>query len=138
MDTMEQGILSGSRSIKVNFPNGTGSSIVPPKVELKEMNVDTEIKEFPLIPYPTRVYVVEEEVEKFGGLFVPASSRKEGEMQTNIGYVVGVGESITFCAVRDRILYGRYSGSWVMEKKYRVMNEEDILGRFKLIGFGVK
>ena len=101
------------------------------KEEMASVNIEKEIAEFPLIPYPERLYIVEDEVVMSHGLYIPESSRKEGEMQTNKGYVVSVGEGVTFAKPGDRIFYGQYSGAWVMDKKYRVMNEKDILGRFK-------
>ena len=102
------------------------------KNEIQKFDISNEILSFPLIPYFERVYVIEEEIIKTsGGLYVPPSARKEGEMQTNIGWVVAVGEGVDFCKPGDRIFYGRYSGAWVLDQKYRVMNEKDILGRYK-------
>lgn len=103
----------------------------PYDYELIEVDVEKEIEEFPLHVYGERVYVVEEVITKAGSIYVPESAQKGGEMQTNIGYVVAVGPDCTFVKLRDRIFYGRYSGSWVLDKKYRVMNQEDILGVFK-------
>jgi co-chaperonin GroES (HSP10) len=100
--------------------------------QIANIDIQKAIAEFPLIPYPERVYVVEEEIVKTsGGLYIPETSRKEGEMQTNTGWVVAIGDGVDFCQPGDRIFYGRYSGSWVMDMKYRVMNEKDILGRYK-------
>lgn len=99
--------------------------------ELVAVDIAKEIAEFPLVPYPERVYVKEDEILKFGGLFIPETSQKEGEMQTNKGTVLAVGEGVTFIKPGDKILYARFSGAWVLGQKYRVMNEEDILGRFK-------
>lgn len=99
--------------------------------EIVMFDVNKEISNFPLVPYMKRLYVIEEEVVKSHGLFIPETSRKEGEMQTNIGLVVAIGEGVTFAKPGDRVLYARYSGSWVLNKKFRVMNEEDLLGRFK-------
>ncbi len=99
---------------------------------VKKIDIQKEIADFPMIPYPERVFVIEEEIERTsGGLYVPHTSRKDGEMQTNIGWVVSIGEGVTFCKPGDRVFYGRYSGAWVLDMKYRVMNEKDILGRFK-------
>jgi len=100
-------------------------------VEMIDVDIEKEIKEFPLVPYTQRVYIIEDEVFKSHGLYIPDSSRKEGEMQTNIGTVVAVADDIGFVKPGDRVLYARYSGSWVLDQKYRVMNEEDILGRYK-------
>lgn len=99
--------------------------------EVDEIDVKKEIDLFPLIPYPRRVYVVEEKITRIGNIIIPEVSKTDGEMQTNIGFVVGIGEGVGFCGVGDKIFYGRYSGAWVLDKKYRVMNEEDILGKFK-------
>jgi co-chaperonin GroES (HSP10) len=99
--------------------------------EIAAIDVYKEIAEFPLTPYPGRLYVKEDEVLKFGRIHIPETSRKEGEMQTNMGFVVAVAADVTFVKTGDRILYARFSGAWVLGQKYRVMNEEDILGRFK-------
>lgn len=117
----------------VNFYGDSISEILEKdsKEEIVSVDVAKEIAEFPLIPYPGRLYVIEDDVVKSHGLFIPDTSRKEGEMQTNKGYVVAVGEDIGFVKPGDRIFYGQFSGAWVMNKKYRVMNEKDILGRFK-------
>jgi len=103
-----------------------------PLTKYKEIDVTSAMQSFPLIPYPGRVYVVQAEVEMTsGGLYIPASAVKEGEMQTNFGWVVATGDGVVFCKPGDKIFYGRYSGSWVMDMQYRVMNEDDILGKFK-------
>jgi co-chaperonin GroES (HSP10) len=99
--------------------------------ELLVIDVQKEIKEFPLIPVEGRIFVIEDEVVKSHGLYVPDSSRKEGEMQTNTGYVVSIGGKSDFVKLGDRVIYARFSGAWVMDRKYRVMNEEDLLGKFK-------
>lgn len=89
------------------------------------------ISEFDIEPYNGRIYVVQEDVESVGGIYIPDSAKKDGEMQTNIGFVVGVGPGVDFCKVGDKVLYGKYSGAWLFNKKYRVMNDDDILGKFK-------
>ncbi len=96
-----------------------------------EFDLAKEISNFDIIPYNGRVYVVQEDIERVGGIYIPDSAKKDGEMQTNIGFVVGVGEGVDFCKVGDKLLYGKYSGAWLFNKKYRVMNEEDVLGKFK-------
>jgi co-chaperonin GroES (HSP10) len=101
------------------------------KEEYKSIDVEKEIADFPMEPYTGRLYVVEEEVEKSHGLFIPEKFAKDGEMQTNTGYVVAIGAEVGFVKPGDRIFYGQFSGAWVMNKRYRVMNEKDILGRFK-------
>jgi len=99
--------------------------------EVDEIDVGKEVTNFPFIPYPQRVYVVEEKVTRVGSIIIPEVSKTDGEMQTNTGYVVGIGDGVGFCGIGDKIFYGRFSGAWVLDKKYRVMNEEDILGKFK-------
>lgn len=99
--------------------------------EIVEIDIEKEIADFPLVSYGSRLYVIEEQVIKSHGLYVPENARREGEMRTNIGIVVSVGDEVTFVKPGDRIFYGQYSGAWVMDMKYRVMNEKDILGRFK-------
>lgn len=100
-------------------------------VEIVNVDVEKEIAEFPLIPYMGRVFVIEDEVLKSHGLYIPETSRKDGEMQTNKGYVVAVGDGVEFTKPGDRVFYALFSGAWVMDRKYRVMNEKDILGRYK-------
>ena len=118
------------REVKSNFFTEEDTQ---PKlnVEVASINIHQEISNFPLVPYPERVYVIEEEAVKVGSLYVPKSARKDGEMQTNTGYVVAIGEGVDFCSPGDRVFYGRYSGAYVMDMKYRVMNEKDLLGRYK-------
>ena len=105
--------------------------VIEGKEEMVGVDVEKEIAEFPLEPYPGRLYVIEDDVVSVGKIVVPQSSRQTGEMQTNRGVVIAVGEAVDFVKPGDRIFYGQFSGAWVMNKKYRVMNEEDILGRFK-------
>lgn len=101
------------------------------KEEILEVDIESEIKNFQLIPYPERIYVIEDNVVKSHGLYVPETSRRNGEMQTNQGYVIAVGEGCVFVKPGDRVFYGQYSGAWIMKQKYRVMNEKDLLGRYK-------
>jgi co-chaperonin GroES (HSP10) len=115
--------------IKENFY--TAESPTTADVQFEKFDVQEEIMNFPLIPYAGRVFVVEEKVESVRGIYVPPSARVDGEMQTNIGWVVAVGEGVDFCSPGDRVFYGRYAGSWVLDMKYRVMNEKDIFGRYK-------
>lgn len=105
--------------------------MIEEKNEIVKVDVEKEIADFPLVPYPERLYVIEDDVVKSHGLFLPETSRKTGEMQTNQGYVVAVGDGVNFVKPGDRVFYAQFSGAWVMDKKYRVMNEKDILGRFK-------
>jgi len=114
---------------------GNLNEILPLKdvkeVEYAAVDVKKEIEEFPLVPSAGRIYVIQAEVEKAKGLWVPSDKRKDGEMQTNIGWVIAVASDVEFCKPGDRVFYGMYSGAWVMDQKYRVMNEVDILGKFK-------
>lgn len=130
---MTESAKAANLDLKPNFHWDEVSSIVDKSnAVIQKFDIANEILSFPLIAYPERVYVIEEEIIKTsGGLYVPSSARKDGEMQTNIGWVVAVGEGVDFCQPGDRIFYGRYAGAWVMEQKYRVMNEKDILGRYK-------
>ena len=101
------------------------------KEEIIKIDVAKELAEFPLEPYPGRIYVMEDEIVKSHGLFVPETSRKDGEMQTNRGIVIAVGADVGFVAPGDKVFYGQFSGAWVMNRKYRIMNEKDLLGRYK-------
>ncbi len=93
-----------------------------------------EIAEFDLIPYNDRIVVKELKVDKVGLLYMPGTA--EEEMRTNEGFVIATGSGATFVAIGDRVYYGRYSGVWIprmgTQKVYRLMNEEDLLGRVKV------
>lgn len=101
-----------------------------PKVTFKQVDVHGLIESFPIIPYGPRLYAVEKEVEQTGLIIVPDTA-KDKEMQTNEGWVISVGDEVQFCQPGDEIVYARYSGAWfvVDDQKFRVMNEEDILGK---------
>lgn len=103
-----------------------------PRVILKEVDIPKVIEEFPVKPYGSRLYAVEKEVEQVG-LIIVAPTTRDKEMQTNEGWVIAIGDDVTFCHPGDDIYYARYSGAWcvVGEQKFRVMNEEDILGKKK-------
>lgn len=100
---------------------------------IKNVNVEDEIERFDLELYGQRVVVLEKEVEKVGSLFVPDTAKTK-DMQTNEGWVLAVGPDVDFCQEGDVIYYARYSGAWFERgrgKRYRIMNEEDILGKVK-------
>lgn len=98
------------------------------EVEIEEVDVEKEIAELDLIPVMDRIVIKEITVKKVGSLYVPESAR-DGEMQTNEGYVLAVGEDVKLVKPGDRVYYGRYSGFNCQygNKKYRIMNEEDII-----------
>lgn len=100
-----------------------------PRLEVKEVDIPGLIEKFPIIPFSARLFAVEKEVSRVGNLYVPQNSK---EMQTNEGWVVAVGPDVEFCKPGDVIYYAKYSGAWceIDDVKYRVMNEEDILGRY--------
>lgn len=99
------------------------------RVEIKEVDIPGIIEKFPVIPYAGRLYAVEKEVSRVGNLYVPQNSK---EMQTNEGWVVAIGPDVDFCQPGETIFYARYSGAWweYNDVRYRVMNEEDILGKY--------
>ena len=101
-----------------------------PRVVIKEVDVPGVIEVFPIKPYGQRLYCVEKEVEQIG-LIIVAQTSKDKEMQTNEGWVIAVGDEVEFCQPGDEVFYARYSGAWcvVDDQKFRVMNEEDILGK---------
>lgn len=91
-----------------------------------------KVKEkFNLIPYYGRIYVMEKKMsEKIGSLYIPENQK---EIIVTEGYVIAIGEDVNFCKVGDLVFYARYSGAkceW-LGQEYRVMNEEDLLGRRK-------
>jgi co-chaperonin GroES (HSP10) len=100
-----------------------------PRLEVKEVDVPGLIEKFPIIPFAARLFAVEKEVSRVGNLIVPQNSK---EMQTNEGWVIAVGPDVDFCKPGDVIYYAKYSGAWceIDDVKYRVMNEEDLLGKY--------
>jgi co-chaperonin GroES (HSP10) len=102
-----------------------------PRVQIKQVDVSGLIESFPILPYASRLYVIEKEVERVGHLYVPETA-KDKEMQTNEGWVIATGPDVDFCQPGDIVYYARYSGAWctLNEIKYRVMNEEDLLGKY--------
>lgn len=104
-------------------------------LKYKEVDIGEIIAKFPIYPYYHRIYVVEKEVEQSGLIIVPDTA-KDKDMQTNEGWVVAIGVGVDFCSPGDTIAYARYSGAWftVGGQKYRVMNEEDVLGKMKVEG----
>ncbi|MBT9169212.1 MAG: 10 kDa chaperonin [Syntrophomonadaceae bacterium] len=104
------------------------------RTEIERVSVSELVRNFPYKLYSQRVVAYEIEIETVGGLYIPMESRRDGEMRTNEGYVIAVGDDVNFCKVGDIILYGRYSGAWqeVDGKRYRFMNEEDILAKRRM------
>ena len=100
------------------------------EITFKKMDIPKLIEEFDIIPYGSRLYAVEKEVIQVG-LIIVAPTSKDKEMQTNEGWVIAIGPAVDFCQPGDEIVYARYSGAWIVigDQKYRVMNEEDILGK---------
>ena len=90
---------------------------------------------FPLIAYGSRVFVIESKLtgKTAGGLYLPDSQR---EIIATDGIVVAIGDDVTFCTIGDRIYYARYSGATctIDNLDYRIMNEEDILGKWRKEG----
>lgn len=99
------------------------------QVVMEKVDVKSLISTFPYTPYYGRLVVFELEIEQVSGIFVPESSRRDGEMRTNEGYVIAIGENVNFCKPNDIVLYGRFSGFWqeVNGRRYRIMNEEDVI-----------
>jgi len=106
-------------------------------VQLKDAELtQEEIDNFPIIPYPDKLVVKEHKAEKIGSIYIPDTAQ-EGEAATFEGYVIAVGTQIDFCKVGEHVYYARYSGAYIPrlgdkeQKVYRVMLEEDLLGRIK-------
>lgn len=99
------------------------------------MDIDVQelIQNFPYTMYPQRIIVYEKVVERVGKIIIPETSQ-ESEMKTNEGYVIAIGEGVTFCLPGAIVLYGRYSGAWqiINDRRYRIMNEEDIIALRKV------
>lgn len=98
-----------------------------------EIDLPKEVSNLPIVPVFSRVVIKQIEVEKVGSIYVPETSAKEGELQTNEGYILAIGEEVSRFSVGDKVYYGRYSGfkCTINSQKYRIMNEEDIIGVFK-------
>lgn len=101
-------------------------------VKYKDIDLQAEMDNMTLVPFGSRLVVKELEVKQVGLIHVPETSTKK-EMQTNQGFVLAVGDDVDFCDVGDEVYYGKYSGAWFdwNGHKYRIMNEEDLLGRVK-------
>ena len=105
---------------------------LPPMIKKREINLEKEVANFPLESvYGSRIFVVEEIIVEYSGIFLPENITRTNEMQTNIGWVIACGPECTDVKVGDRIFYARYSGAWVFDKCHRTMNECDILGIMK-------
>ena len=95
-----------------------------------------EIDNFPVVPYGVKLCVKEHKVKQIGSIIVPDTAQNS-DMKTNEGTVIAVGEHVDFCKVGDHVYYSIYSGSWMPrvgdtdQKVYRIMNEEDLLGKVK-------
>jgi co-chaperonin GroES (HSP10) len=98
----------------------------------KPINPEDVIKTFDLIPYTGRVFIIEDVLpEKVGSIYIPRDVVKEVVVTT--GTVIAVGDDVSFCEKGDKVFYARYSGAkctW-KDREYRVMNEEDLLGKEK-------
>ena len=84
---------------------------------------------FTLEAFPTRIFVFEKKLpEKQGLIYIPETTK---EMVITEGVVIAVGQQVTFCKPGDVVFYARYSGAKCVwnEYEYRVMNEEDLLGK---------
>lgn len=97
--------------------------------DISAEKLDEITEKFNLVSYYGRIYVVEKKMaEKIGSLYIPENQK---EIVVTEGYVIAVGEDVNFCKVGDLVFYARYSGAkceWEGQE-YRVMNEEDLLGR---------
>lgn len=82
------------------------------------------------LPYEGRLVVQEDEItdRTSSGLYIPT---KQTEVIATTGVVIACGTNVFFCNNGDRVCYARYSGTkftW-KGKEYRLMNEEDLLGK---------
>ena len=107
------------------------------EVRLKDAELtQEEIDNFPIIPYGEKLVVKEHKAEKIGHIYVPDTAQ-EGDASTFEGHVIAVGHQVGFVQVGDHVYYARYSGAYIPrlgdneQKVYRMMNEEDLLGRVK-------
>jgi len=122
---------NGANVTEMKWTTKPKEVVLQPKVTVEQVDVKQLIDQFPYELYGQRVMAYEIEVETVSGLYVPEASKRDGEMRTNEGYVVAVGDEVTFCMPGDIILFGRYSGAWqeLEGKRYRLMNQEDILAK---------
>jgi len=122
---------NGAKVTEMKWTTKPKEVVPQPKVTVEQVDVNELINQFPYKLYGQRVMAYEIEVETVSGLYVPETSKRDGEMRTNTGYVIGVGDEVTFCKPGDTVLFGRYSGAWqeLEGKRYRLMNEEDLLAK---------
>lgn len=96
-------------------------------------------------PLDLRVLVLPDEAEKVtaGGIILPPSTKDQEEMAMTFGTLVAVGENaweeaaarspnFTRPQPGDRIVFAKYGGTVITGKdkrKYRLMNDEDVIGR---------
>jgi len=99
---------------------------------MNNIDFEKERAELQLVPVFKRMIVKEFEVERVGHIIVPSSAR-EGEMATNCGVILAVGDEVNAFAPGEVVYYGRHSGAWITikKKRYRIINQPDILGYFK-------
>lgn len=88
-----------------------------------------QIRTFDLTPYDMRLFIREKKlVEKIGAIYIPTDTK---ELTVTEGYVISVGDGVTFTKPGDLVFYAKYSGagcSW-KGQNLRVMNEDDLLGK---------
>jgi len=104
------------------------------------INTDEEIPKIPFDPIGSRMVVKEFEINKTqSGLYLARTQDMQSPMDTNIGVILAVGEDVTRFQPLDVIYYGRHSGFLCELNKsnreralnYRIMNEEDVIAKFK-------
>jgi chaperonin GroES len=78
-------------------------------------------------PLGARVLIAINNVEEVssGGIILPDVAKEEKAE----GVVMGIGAEVNELEVGDRVIFGKYSGDELelSSKKYRVVNEEDVL-----------
>lgn len=107
--------------------------------DVDPIDTQMEVNRCPIEPCGQRIVVKEYVVSKTAcGLLIPSEYQKNSSMQTNAGVVIALGPNAEGFEVGDAVYYGRYSGAFIEINRigYRVMNDEDVIGRIREVSNG--
>jgi len=108
--------------------------------DCEPIDVDIERAKLPLEPVGARIVVKEFEVSRTAsGLYIPKNQFDQTTLDTNSGVVLACGSDAEWVSVGDIVYFGRHSGFRCELNKsdrtnhlaYRIMNDEDVIARFK-------
>ena len=100
-------------------------------VILKEIDFDTVLREFDMIPFNERIIIIPLEIAQTGGIWVPENSR---EMATNEGIVIACGNLVKLVKIGDHIYHGQYAGFNFRRnsQKFRCLKEMDLIMKVRI------